>query len=137
MNLADEALRNLMKDKDSDLSKGEVAMLNAYKQSLDASTKFIPIWVKISVAIALGLGTMVGWKRIVITVREKIGKTHLTYGQGAAAELVAAATMPEPTCPVSRSRPPMSCRQVSQGLWRQTDRVCSCRGSATSPWPGF
>src|SRR5208282_440805 len=93
MYLADEALRNLMKDKDSDLSKEEVATLNAYKQSLDASTKFIPIWVKIAVAIALGLGTMVGWKRIVITVGEKIGKTHLTYGQGAAAELVAAVTI--------------------------------------------
>jgi hypothetical protein len=60
----------------------------AYKQSLDGATKFIPIWVKVSVAIALGLGTMVGWKRIVITVGEKIGKSHLTYGQGAAAELV-------------------------------------------------
>ena len=93
MYLADEALRNLMKDKDSDLSKEEVATLSAYKQSLDASTKFIPTWVKVSVAIALGLGTMVGWKRIVITVGEKIGKTHLTYGQGAAAELVAAATI--------------------------------------------
>ena len=57
------------------------------------STKFIPIWVKISVAIALGLGTMVGWKRIVVTVGEKIGKTHLTYGQGASAEIVAAATI--------------------------------------------
>jgi len=68
MYLVDEALRNLMKDKDSDLSKDEVASLNGYKQSLDASTKFIPIWVKVSVAIALGLGTMVGWKRIVITV---------------------------------------------------------------------
>jgi PiT family inorganic phosphate transporter len=93
MYLADEALRNLMKDKDNELSKEEVASLNAYKQSLDASTKFIPIWVKIAVAIALGLGTMIGWKRIVITVGEKIGKTHLTYGQGAAAELVAAATI--------------------------------------------
>ena len=93
MYLADEALRNLMKDKDSDLSKEDVATLNAYKQSLDNSTKFIPTWVKIAVAIALGLGTMVGWKRIVITVGEKIGKTHLTYGQGAAAELVAAATI--------------------------------------------
>ena len=49
--------------------------------------------MKICVAIALGLGTMVGWKRIVITVGEKIGKTHLTYGQGAAAELIAAATI--------------------------------------------
>jgi PiT family inorganic phosphate transporter len=93
MYLADEALRNLMKDKDSELSKEEVASLNAYKQSLDTSTKFIPTWVKIAVAIALGLGTMVGWKRIVITVGEKIGKTHLTYGQGAAAELVAAGTI--------------------------------------------
>ena len=93
MYLADEALRNLMKDKDSELSTAEVATLNAYKQSLDTSTKFIPIWVKIAVAIALGLGTMVGWKRIVITVGEKIGKTHLTYGQGAAAELVAAGTI--------------------------------------------
>ena len=44
-------------------------------------------------AIALGLGTMVGWKRIVITVGEKIGKDHLTYAQGAAAELTAAATI--------------------------------------------
>jgi inorganic phosphate transporter, PiT family len=47
----------------------------------------------VAVAIALGLGTMIGWKRIVITVGEKIGKTHLTYGQGAAAELVAAGTI--------------------------------------------
>src|ERR1700737_419325 len=93
MYLADEALRNLMKDKDNELSKEEVGTLNAYKQSLDASTKFIPTWVKVAVAIALGLGTMIGWKRIVITVGEKIGKTHLTYGQGAAAELVAASTI--------------------------------------------
>src|SRR5437763_12104204 len=93
MYLADEAVRNLMKDKNNDLTKEEVGTLNAYKQSLDASTKFIPTWVKVAVAIALGLGTMIGWKRIVITVGEKIGKTHLTYGQGAAAELVAACTI--------------------------------------------
>ena len=93
MYLVDEALRNLMKDKAADLSASDIATLNAYKQSLDASTKFIPIWVKVAVAIALGLGTMIGWKRIVITVGEKIGKTHLTYGQGAAAELVAAGTI--------------------------------------------
>jgi inorganic phosphate transporter, PiT family len=60
---------------------------------LDASTKFIPLWVKIAVAIALGLGTMIGWKRIVVTVGEKIGKTHLTYAQGASAELVAMSTI--------------------------------------------
>jgi inorganic phosphate transporter, PiT family len=68
-------------------------ILNKYKGSLDAATKFIPFWVKIAVAIALGLGTMIGWKRIVVTVGEKIGKTHLSYGQGAAAELVAMGTI--------------------------------------------
>ena len=93
MYLASEAIRFLMKDKESDLSKDDVAKLNAYKGSLDNATRFIPNWVKIAVAIALGLGTMVGWKRIVITVGEKIGKTHLTYAQGACAEITAAATI--------------------------------------------
>jgi PiT family inorganic phosphate transporter len=93
MYLASEAIRFLMKDKESDLSKDEVTKLNAYKGSLDNATRFIPYWVKIAVAIALGLGTMVGWKRIVITVGEKIGKTHLTYAQGACAEITAAATI--------------------------------------------
>lgn len=93
MYLASEAIRFLMKDKENDLSKDDVAVLNTYKGSLDAATKFIPTWVKIAVAIALGLGTMIGWKRIVVTVGEKIGKSHLTYAQGAAAELVAAITI--------------------------------------------
>ncbi|HLL27258.1 MAG TPA: inorganic phosphate transporter [Xanthobacteraceae bacterium] len=93
MYLTSEAIRFLMKDKESDLSAAEISTLNAYKRSLDSATKFIPTWVKIAVAIALGLGTMIGWKRIVITVGERIGKTHLTYGQGAAAELVAAGTI--------------------------------------------
>jgi PiT family inorganic phosphate transporter len=93
MYLTSEAIRFLMKDKENDLSKEEVAVLKDYKTSLDNATKFIPTWVKIAVAIALGLGTMIGWKRIVITVGEKIGKSHLTYAQGASAELVAAATI--------------------------------------------
>jgi inorganic phosphate transporter, PiT family len=93
MYLTSEAIRFLMKDKENDLNKEEVATLNAYKGSLDRATKFIPSWVKVAVAIALGLGTMIGWKRIVVTVGEKIGKTHLTYAQGASAELVAAATI--------------------------------------------
>jgi PiT family inorganic phosphate transporter len=63
------------------------------KSRMDKITKFIPDWVKVAVAIALGLGTMIGWKRIVVTVGEKIGKTHLSYAQGASAELVAAATI--------------------------------------------
>jgi PiT family inorganic phosphate transporter len=93
MYLVSEALRFLSKDKEAELNADDVKTLNAYKGSLDGATKFIPTWVKIAVAIALGLGTMVGWKRIVVTVGEKIGKTHLTYGQGAAAEITAAATI--------------------------------------------
>jgi inorganic phosphate transporter, PiT family len=93
MYLTSEAIRFLVKDKEADLSKDDINKLDAYKRSIDKSTKFIPYWVKIAVAVALGLGTMIGWKRIVVTVGEKIGKTHLTYGQGAAAELVAAATI--------------------------------------------
>ncbi|UUL83710.1 inorganic phosphate transporter [Sphingomonas qomolangmaensis] len=71
----------------------EIAAIDAYQDQLEAGTRFIPLWVKITVALALGLGTMVGWKRIVITVGEKIGKAHLTYGMGASAELVAACTI--------------------------------------------
>jgi PiT family inorganic phosphate transporter len=93
MYLASEAIRFLMKDKEADLTPQDVVALNNYKGSLDGATKFIPLWVKVVVAIALGLGTMVGWKRIVVTVGEKIGKTHLTYAQGACAEITAAATI--------------------------------------------
>ncbi len=93
MYLASEAIRFLMKDKESDLDGNDVMILKAYKGSLDDATRFIPSWVKFAVAIALGLGTMVGWKRIVVTVGEKIGKTHLTYAQGASAEITAAATI--------------------------------------------
>ena len=93
MYLVSEALRNLPKVQDNQLSSAEAATLATYKKGLDNSTKFIPTWVKVAVAIALGLGTMIGWKRIVVTVGEKIGKDHLTYGQGAAAELVAMGTI--------------------------------------------
>jgi PiT family inorganic phosphate transporter len=93
MYLASEAIRFLLADKGSNFSAQDIATLNAYKKSLDGATKFIPYWVKIAVAIALGLGTMVGWKRIVVTVGERIGKTHLTYAQGACAEITAAATI--------------------------------------------
>ncbi len=62
-------------------------------RTIDGITNFIPLWVKVAVALALGCGTMIGWKRIVLTVGEKIGKTRMTYGQGAAAEVVAMMTI--------------------------------------------
>ena len=71
----------------------EAKQLTSYQKSLQEETKYIPTWVKVAVALALGLGTMIGWKRIVVTVGEKIGKEHLTYAQGASAELVAMLTI--------------------------------------------
>ncbi|MBM6575175.1 inorganic phosphate transporter [Microvirga sp. SRT01] len=71
----------------------QVKTLKAYNTELERGTRYIPLWVKITVALALGLGTMVGWRRIVVTVGERIGKTHLTYGMGASAELMAASTI--------------------------------------------
>jgi PiT family inorganic phosphate transporter len=92
MYLASETLR-LMPKFGPKISAGDQAVLKNYKGFLDKSTKFIPPWVKVAVALALGLGTMIGWKRIVVTVGEKIGKSHLTYAQGASAELVAMCTI--------------------------------------------
>ncbi len=101
MYVAGEAIR-LMQKKDISLVKEnkkpvfnteESKTLANYKSDLDKSTRFIPNWVKVAVALALGLGTMVGWKRVVITVGEKIGKEHLTYAQGACAGLVTMGTI--------------------------------------------
>jgi len=93
MYLVSEGLRFMAKNASLHISASDQASLDAYKKQLDHSTKFIPTWVKVAVAIALGLGTMIGWKRIVVTVGERIGKTHLTYAQGASAEIVAMATI--------------------------------------------
>jgi PiT family inorganic phosphate transporter len=94
MYLASETLRLLPKAKGAPkFTPEQTKALGDYKKMLDTSTKFIPPWVKVAVALALGLGTMVGWKRIVVTVGEKIGKTHMTYAQGASAEIVCMATI--------------------------------------------
>jgi PiT family inorganic phosphate transporter len=93
MYLVSETLRLMKKTGQPAISDPDNAVLANYKKHVDYSTRFIPTWVKVAVAMALGLGTMVGWKRIVITVGEKIGKSHLTYAQGAAAEITAMATI--------------------------------------------
>jgi PiT family inorganic phosphate transporter len=92
MYLASDAVR-VMGANPPGFDGSDMGKLKSLRSSLDSGTKFIPTWVKVSVALALGLGTMVGWKRIVVTVGEKIGKTHLTYAQGASAEIVAMATI--------------------------------------------
>jgi PiT family inorganic phosphate transporter len=94
MYLTSEAVRVFDRSPHSKALGAEArANLDAFKKEIDAATKFIPPWVRVAVAIALGLGTMVGWKRIVVTIGERIGKTHLTYAQGACAEVVAMSTI--------------------------------------------
>ena len=92
MYLIDESLGKMVKQGRVQDAKAKAAV-GLYKKDLDNSTRFIPLWVKVAVALALGIGTMVGWKRIVVTVGEEIGKDHLTYAQGASAELVAMITI--------------------------------------------
>ncbi len=93
MYVAGEALRRMLKSGQPALSAQESTKLRQHDGMLDRSTKFIPDWVKVAVALALGLGTMIGWKRVVVTIGERIGKEHLTYAQGASAQLVAMGTI--------------------------------------------
>ena len=94
MYLTSETLKLMAKSSGAPrFSAADTKTLTSYRSLLDTATRFIPPWVKVAVALALGLGTMVGWKRIVVTVGEKIGKTHMTYAQGASAELVTMATI--------------------------------------------
>ena len=90
MYLVNGAVSILKADKTASVN---VKALNGLQATLNSMTRFIPDWVKVATALALGLGTMVGWRRIVVTVGEKIGNSKMTYGQGAAAGLVAAVTI--------------------------------------------
>ncbi|HAD14400.1 MAG TPA: anion permease, partial [Saprospirales bacterium] len=74
--------------------KGDLAVAaKAEIKELKSTYEFRVTWAVVLISLCLGLGTMVGWKRIVVTIGEKIGKSHLTYAQGASAELCAAATI--------------------------------------------
>ncbi|MCY1483934.1 Low-affinity inorganic phosphate transporter 1 [compost metagenome] len=74
----------------SDLPAREKADLDKLRKDLTSTTEYAPFWVIIAVALALGIGTMVGWKRVVLTVGEKIGKQGMTYAQGMSAQITAA-----------------------------------------------
>jgi len=91
--LMDRHLRDLEKDPAVTLSKIQREELRAELKNVRRVTDFAPRWVILLISISLGTGTMIGWKRIVKTIGEKIGKEHLTYAQGACAELVAASTI--------------------------------------------
>jgi PiT family inorganic phosphate transporter len=86
--LISACLKRLKKnDALAQLTPAEQAVLTESSRSLDKTTQFIPAWVKVAVALALGLGTLVGWRRIAVTVGEKIGNQPMNYGQGFAAQL--------------------------------------------------
>jgi PiT family inorganic phosphate transporter len=91
--LTGTAITKLKKEKRISDAAEQTTLDNYKTKSIDPLTQFIPTWVKIATACALGFGTMIGWKRIVVTVGEKIGKEHLTYAQGASAEIMAMATI--------------------------------------------
>ena len=91
--LINSNMKKIVEDEGANLSASQVATLNANlgeEKGLRRFTDYAPLWVILMIALSLGLGTMIGWRRIVVTVGEKIGKQHLTYAQGASAELVAA-----------------------------------------------
>jgi PiT family inorganic phosphate transporter len=73
--------------------ENEAKALGGLQSTLNDMTRYVPGWVKVATAVALGLGTMVGWKRIVVTVGEKIGNSKMTYAQGASAGIVSAVTI--------------------------------------------
>jgi PiT family inorganic phosphate transporter len=85
--------KGLEKIEKKEVSKADLKILKAAQKDLKPYIEYAPKWVIIMISICLGLGTMVGWKRIVVTIGEKIGKEHLTYAQGAVAELIAAGTI--------------------------------------------
>lgn len=91
--LIDRDVKKLMDNEDVRLSEADKAALVASMKSLRKATDYSPFWVVLLISLSLGIGTMIGWKRIVKTIGEKIGKEHLTYAQGASAELVASATI--------------------------------------------
>jgi PiT family inorganic phosphate transporter len=75
------------------LTSADISHLKSNVKELKSFTEFAPWWVILFISVSLGLGTMIGWKRIVVTIGEKIGKSHLSYAQGASAEIVAASTI--------------------------------------------
>lgn len=93
MYVANQTIGIMIKSRKPAFTAQENVELRKYEGMLTKSTQFIPDWVKVAVALALGLGTMIGWRRVVVTIGERIGKEHLSYAQGASAQLVAMGTI--------------------------------------------
>jgi len=88
-----KGIKSIVANKEIKISNEDKATLTSISGNILKITDFAPIWAIITISLSLGLGTMIGWKRIVVTIGEKIGKTYLSYAQGATAEIVAAGTI--------------------------------------------
>jgi phosphate/sulfate permease len=91
--ILDRSLKSLLDKSELRVSEIDRASIGIEMKAIKKMTDYSPRWVILMIAFSLGTGTMIGWKRIVKTIGEKIGKEHLTYAQGASAELVAASTI--------------------------------------------
>jgi phosphate/sulfate permease len=91
--IASKNIDKLIKGKNLLLTQNEIRVIEKYTSMSKSATDYAPNWVPVLISISLGLGTMIGWKRVVQTVGEKIGKQHMSYAQGTSAGLVAASTI--------------------------------------------
>jgi PiT family inorganic phosphate transporter len=91
--LVDRYMKELLDKPELRISESDKKIIKDELKSVKKITDYSPQWVIIMIALSLGLGTMIGWKRIVKTIGEKIGKEHLNYAQGASAEIIAASTI--------------------------------------------
>ena len=89
----DKGIKSLIKNDDVNISANDKKNLETQMKSVKKATDYSPTWVLVIISLSLGIGTVIGWKRIVKTIGEKIGKEHLTYAQGASAEFVASTTI--------------------------------------------
>lgn len=90
---SDAFIKDVVEGSIASIDKNWISNFKNQVKEIKTYTEYAPLWVILAIAISLGLGTMVGWKRIVVTIGERIGKSHLTYAQGASAELIAASTI--------------------------------------------
>ena len=127
MYVISEAIRLIEKSGKTEFDADDRKILANYKKHIDLATKFIPSWVKVAVAIALGLGTMIGWKRIVVTVGEKIGKKTTWKHTGRALRLKSRRWSPSvpPICWACRSVRRTCFRREWRARWRRTIPGCN------------
>lgn len=71
----------------------DARFLKTLSRDLLNTVEYAPIWIIVAVALALSIGTMVGWKRVAVTIGEKIGKKGMTYAQGVSAQVTAAVSI--------------------------------------------